>query len=104
MKLAMASIMLTVKFKSMQHPGAVVNCTLKEYNSSTIVDGVKVIRVKEHTTGKHGSAKLTTDGVLSTRLEEYFRFIRPKLAEPGKDINRLFILPGSKQIYKIGLL
>ena len=49
-----------------------------------------------------GTAKLVVDSILKTRVDNYFQHIRPKLAEPGRDVENFFILPGSRPITKIG--
>ena len=100
LKLAMSCVMLCVKLKSMQKPGAVCNCTIEEYRAVRFTNGAYVIKVKEHKTSQLGTAKLTMDPVLMNRLRFYFKYIRPCLAEPGKDSDRLFILPGSVPITK----
>lgn len=41
------------------------------------------------------------DPTLKTKVDSYFKHIRPKLAEPGQDIANLFILPGSRPIGNI---
>lgn len=63
-----------------------------------------MIRVKDHKTGQQGSAKLTLDAYLQRKLKQYYTHIRPRLAMPGHDINRLFIMPGSRQVSKISIL
>jgi hypothetical protein len=100
LKLAMSSVMLCVKLKSMQRPGAVCNCTIEEYRAAKFTNGTYIIKVKEHKTSQQGTAKLTMDPVLMNRLRLYFKYIRPCLVEPGRDSDRLFILPGSVPITK----
>lgn len=56
LKLAMCSLMVTIKLKSMLRPGAVCNCTIEEYRADTVSDEVTVVKVKKHKTGKYGSA------------------------------------------------
>ena len=43
-----------------------VNVTMKEYSESVVTDGITVIKVREHKTGKFGNAKLTLDPNLPT--------------------------------------
>lgn len=102
LKLAMSIVLVSVKLKSLQRPGAVVNCTMDEYNNATTYDDIMVIKVLDHKTKNSGTAKLTLDSQLMARLKLYVQYIRPQLVEPGHDVNFLFILPGSRKIEKIG--
>ena len=104
LKLAMGIVMLTVKLKSFQRPGAVTNCTIREYRNAEKCGDTTVINVYNHKTGNQGAAKLTMDAKLSSRLLLYFKYIRPLLMEPGEDIDNLFILPGSQKVGKFGNL
>ena len=101
LKIALAAIMISIMLKSSQRPGAVTNCTVDEYrNATTTSDGTTVIKVFNHKTGQQGTAKLTLDPQMHERLNDYFSYMRPYLAEPGKDIDSLFILPGSVHVHK----
>lgn len=93
---------MSLVLRSWQRPGAVTNCTLDEYDHIQKVDDVHVLRVKEHKTSVCGSAKLFLDKIMMRRLKAYIRHIRPKLARAGRDVNYLFILPGSVKIEKYG--
>ena len=104
LKLAMGSVMLAIKLKSFQRPGAVMNCTINEYRNAVKTDGTLIIKVYNHKTQKTGPAKLTMDSNLEKRLRLYVKHIRPLLAEPGSDIENLFILPGSQKVNKFGNL
>ena len=104
LKLAMGSVMLAVKLKSFQRPGAVINCTVNEYRNAIKSGDTTIIKVYNHKTQKQGPAKLTMDSNLEKRLRLYFKHIRPLLAEAGNDIENLFILPGSQRVNKFGNL
>ena len=104
LKLAMGSVTIALVLKSYQRPGAVCNCTVEEYRSAMLQDDVWVIKVQDHKTAMYGTAKLVMDSEMKTRVDRYFDLVRPKLAEPGKDVPNLFILPGSLPITKIGNL
>lgn len=83
LKTAMGSVMVATVLKSYQRPGALCNCTVAEYWEATSVDGVLVIRVKDHKTSQyHGTAKLTLDRELQERLRLYFKYVRPHLVDP----------------------
>ena len=101
LKLAMGIVMISIKLKSLQRPGAVMNCTMEEYHSAVAYDNVTVIKVREHKTSKQGSAKLTLDSQLMARLKLYVKYIRPRLVDPENKTNYLFILPGSRKIEKL---
>ena len=103
LKLVMGIVMVAVMLKSYQRPGAVKNCTIAEYMARAKHDDVTIIKVREHKTGSQGAAKLTMDTQLEERLKLYFKY-RPLLTEPGNDVDRLFILPGSKPVGKFGNL
>ena len=102
LKLAMTSVMLAIKLKSFQRPGAVMNCTVNEYRNATKSGDTTIIKVYNHKTQKQGPAKLTMDRNLETRLKLYVKHVRPLLAEAGSDIENLFILPGSQKVNKFG--
>lgn len=104
LKSAMGSVMISIVLKSYQRPGAVCNCTIKEYQAAQVTDGILIIRVKEHKTDTHGTAKLTVDTPLKKHLDSYFKYVRPKLVSPGADIPNLFILPGGSKVSKLGNL
>jgi hypothetical protein len=104
-KIALATIMTCIMLKSSQRPGAVTNCTIAEYRAATTTsDGTTVIKVFNHKTGQQGTAKLTLDTQLHQRLNNYFNYMRPLLAQPGNDIDELFILPGSTKVRKFSNL
>ena len=73
---------------------------MKEYSESVVTGGVTVIKVKEHKTGKFGTAKLTLDAKLANRLHRYVHTLRPLEVGDGVDPGTLFVLPGSKAITK----
>ena len=101
LKFSLAAIMVTTMLKSCQRPGAVVNCTVAEYeNATTTSNGTTVVKVFNHKTGQQGTAKLTFDSQSYQRLKAYYKYIRPRLAQPGRDIDLLFILPGSAKVLK----
>ena len=60
MSAALAAVLV---FKNMHCSGVTANATLEEYNSTTIVDGCKVINVKKHKISRQGAAKLVTEGM-----------------------------------------
>ena len=102
LKAAMGVVMVSVVLKSYQRPGAVCNCTVEEYKGAKTIEGISIIKVKDHkTSSKYGTAKLTLDTVLMERLHLYFDYVRPHLAQPGSDITNLFIMPGSQKVTKI---
>ena len=77
------------------------NATMAEYQGAVVSDGILVIKVKEHKTGKYGTAKLTLDQQLARQLRIYVEEFRPLMIEDGcLDPGTLFILPGSKPITK----
>lgn len=41
---------------------------------------------------------------MKKKVDDYFTFVRPKLAEAGNDISNLFIMPGSLPVTRIGNL
>lgn len=104
LKFAMGAVYLTLQFTNYSRPGAISNCTVDNYLERETVDGKQVIAVAEHKTGEKGTAKLVMDSVLAERIHRYFALIRPLLVSPGHDINRLFILSGSKPVERAGNL
>ena len=58
-----AALAAVLVFKNMHRSGAAANATLKEYNSTTSVDGCKVINVKKHKTSRQGAAELVAKGM-----------------------------------------
>ena len=104
LKLAMGIVMIAVKLKSYSRPSTVANCTVNEYRNATICEGSTVIKVYKHKTGKQGTAKVTVDSQLAERLGLYYRYIRPKLVDPGNPCDYLFILPGSQKVNKMSNL
>lgn len=92
-----AIIAAMLLFKSWQRPGAVINATLPEYHASKVVQGITVIRVKEHKTGVTGSAKLMLTGTDSSRLKAYVCLIRPQ-CDPNGLSEKLLVFPGAKCI------
>ena len=93
LKVAMGIVLICIKLKSFSCPGAIASCTVGEYHRATSCKGSHVIKLYEHKTGQQGTAKITIDDQLMGRLQLYFKYIQPLLAEPGHDIDHLFILP-----------
>jgi hypothetical protein len=80
----------------------VCNATLDEYHRGITTDtGVLVIKVAKHKTGKYGSAKLTVDEAMASRIDDYVHYMRPLCLDPlVGDPGTMFILPGSKPVHK----
>ena len=78
LKFSMASVMISI----LLWPGVVKNCTIEEFESAKLIDGMYIIKVKQHKTSVSGSAKLMFDEQMMGRLR-YFKYVRPKLAQPG---------------------
>jgi hypothetical protein len=122
LRFAMASVLMAIMYRNAQRPGAALNCIVDEYRAATMVKVLTlllieckytlflqvgehhVIAVRNHKTGIQGTAKLTLDQTLMDRLTQYYKYIRPLLVEPGKDIPYLFLRPGSKKVDKWGNL
>ncbi len=49
--------MLSTLYESWQRPGAVINCTLHEFESGSLEDDVYVVSVVEHKAGISGTVK-----------------------------------------------
>ena len=88
LKVAMGTVAITLVLESYQRPGAVCNCTIEEYRNAVICDDIWVIRVHDHKTSKHGTAKLLMDPEMKGRVDDYFQLVRPKLAEPTRPKGR----------------
>ena len=75
-----------------QHPGAVANATLQEYEAATTFthgrETYKTIMVSCHMTGTTGCAKLTADSHLSRQLDLYVHKLWPTLK--GSETGLLF--------------
>ena len=103
LKLAMGAVLVTTLLKSFQRPGAVTNATLKEYRLSVKEGENRVIKVVNHKTSVHGSAKLLFDSKDWKRLFNYITYIRPRLA--GKRVSyRFFVREGGEPVEKVQAL
>ena len=103
MKLATAMAAVVLLFSSTQRPGAVMNCTMGEYENRKEVDGVTVISVTSHKTSTGGPARLTLDRDAADMLEDYVSKIRPEIGGGPY----LLLLPteqGSTKVERMGPL
>ena len=79
---AMASAMLL--YSSAQRPGAVLNCTLAEYEARKFEGDITVITVAEHKTSSCGPARLTLGRKAALLVEAYVEDIRPQIGQGKK--------------------
>lgn len=103
LSLAMGALMISLVYESTQRSGAAINATIQEYNRAkdkmdredeSVVR--RVICVREHKPGKHGTAKLVAD---KEDKEKYLKIIRFLLVEHcSTPCNFLFVLPGGKRV------
>ena len=100
LKLAMGAVMVTTMLKSWQRPGAVANATVEEFQQAKEEDDNVIIRVVNHKTGIHGSAKLVFSKLDYQCLQKYFKYIRPILVG-NKLTERLFVKEGGEGIKKV---
>jgi hypothetical protein len=103
LKLVTGAMVGLVLAQSAQRPSAVMGATLAEYERATFIDGVWVINVHEHKTGRQGPARLTIDQDDKERLDNYVMFVRPAL-DPLNDHNKLFSLSGGRPLQDTGKL
>ncbi len=98
--LTTAALAVLLTFKNWQRPGAAAHLKVAEVNEATKVDvqgqQLLVIKVKEHKTGMHGSAKLTLAKSDAKRLKRYQHYVRPLLDPSGTKPE--FLLPGGKPV------
>lgn len=104
LKFCMSAVLLSSIFAAWQRPGAVKNLTLSQYNSGTMVDDVHVVTITEHKTGVGGVARLFFNNELKPKLDKYIQFVRPLLLGDDDTIDKLFILPSGRSVYKIAAL
>ena len=91
LKLVIGAMVGCILAQSAQRPSAVMGATLDEYKRATFVDGVWIINVHEHKTGRQGPARLTMDHDDKRRLDDYVLYVRPGL-DPLNEHNKVFSL------------
>ena len=95
-----AAIAAVTMYESVQRPSAVMGLTVTEYSRAAFVDGVWVILVEEHKTGKQGPARLMLSEQGKRKLDKYVEHVCDLLGDhlkllslpsgcPVTDVNKL---------------
>ena len=103
LKMVTGAMVGLILAQSAQRPSAVMGATLGEYERATFVDGVWVINVHEHKTGRQGPGRLTMQEDDKQRLDDYVRYVRPAL-DPLNEHDKLFSSAGGSPLQETGKL
>ena len=103
LKICTAAIAAVAMYESVQRPSAVMGLTVTEYSRAAFVDGVWVILVEEHKTGKQGPARLTLSKQGKRKLDKYMEHVRPA-CDPLGDHPKLLSLPGGRLVTDVNKL
>ena len=102
LKICTAAIAAVMMYKSVQRPSAIMGLTT-EHNRSAFVDGVWVILVEEHKTGKQGPARLTLSDQGKRKVDRYVEHVRPA-CDPLSNHAKLLSLPGGRPVTDVNKL